>query len=175
MGVVRLIRLEVLAGAFWILAAGCDTPQTNVVLDNQYPPSQANALVVYRAFWQAVSFIGPIPPGSSSDPQSTAAASENTAYVVLAPGWNPAADGGPSTPASFIVLRSRNGFAVHLDTTLHVPIDDAAFAGNCAAGSFLTQEQADFITERVFPIDFAGLRYDASTCATTGVASGGGH
>jgi hypothetical protein len=165
---------QFLTCALWIFAAGCDTPQTNVVVDNRYPPSQANALVVYHAFWQAVSFTSPIPPGSSSDPQSAVAASANTAYVILAPGWNPAADGGSATPTSFVVLQSRDGFGVHLDTTLHIPVDDSAFAGNCAAGSFLTQEQADFITQRVFQGDFAGLRYDASTCATTPATGGGG-
>ena len=145
---------------------GCDAPSTSVVLDNRYPPSPSNALVVFRAVWQAVSFTTPIPPGASSDPQSTVAASANTAYVLLAPGWDASADGG-AAPASFVVLQSLQGFDVHLDQTLHIPVDDERFAGNCAAASVLSQADADFITGRVFAGVFAGLRYDAATCTTT--------
>jgi hypothetical protein len=146
-------------------AIGCDAPSTNVVLDNDYPPSAANALVVYHAFWQAVSFTTPISPGASSDPRSTVAASANTAYVLLAPGWDPTST---TPPTSFIVLQSVGGFDVHLNDTLHIPVDDTTFAGHCAAGSFLPQDQSDFITQRVFASDFAGRSYDAATCATAG-------
>jgi hypothetical protein len=145
-------------------ALGCDTPHTDVVLDNDYPASQTDALVVYRATWQAITFQDPVAPGSSSDPRSTIAASENTAYVVLTPGWDPA---GAAAPTSFVVLQSRQGFAVHLNNTLHIPVDDATFLGNCGAGSFLTQPQADFITQLVFPGVFTSLHYDAATCTTT--------
>jgi hypothetical protein len=158
---MSLIRALVPLGA--LLALGCDAPSTKVVLDNRYPPSTENALVVDRAHWQAVSFTTPVAPGSSSDPQSTVPASANTAYVLLAPGWD-----GASTPASFIVLQSRGGFAVHLDDTLHIPVDDTTFAGNCATGSVLAQADADFITARVFDAELAGRRYDPASCTTSG-------
>ncbi len=148
-----------------LLLIGCDTPSTTVSLGNAYPPAPVSAFVIYRAFWQAVSFPTPIPPGASSDPADTVAASPNTAYVVVAPGWDATA-GAP--PASFLVLESRAGFAVHWNTTLHIPVDDDTVAGNCAAGSPLAQADADFITQRVFASDFSGLRYDAATCTTSG-------
>lgn len=147
-----------------LLSIGCDQPQTFVVLDNQYPPAAAVLQVIDKAVWQAVSFSTPVLPAASSDPQMTTAASGNTAWVLLAPGWDPASSPRPS---SLIVLQSRDGFAVHLDQTLHIPVDDDSFAGNCAAGSVLSQAEADFITGRVFASDFAGLVYDASTCTTT--------
>jgi hypothetical protein len=153
-------------------AAACDQqPQTTVVLDNDYAPSAASPLVVYRASWQAVSFRSAVPPGSSSDPQSTVPASDNTAYVVLAPGWDPARS---TPPTSFIVLQSRGGFGVHLGGALHIPVDDTTFTGNCASGSALSQDQADFITRLVFPNDFASLRYDAASCTATPLGDGGG-
>jgi hypothetical protein len=145
-------------------AIGCDTPHTDVVLDNDYPNARTDALVLYRAAWQAVTLQEPLAPGSSSDPQSTVAASDNTAYVVLAPGWDPAS---ATPPTSFVVMQSRQGFAVHLNNTLHIPVDDTTFIGNCAAHSFLSQAQADFITQLVFPGDFALLHYDAASCTTT--------
>ena len=134
-----------------------------MVVDNKYAPSETTPLVIYRAFWQAVPFVTAISPGSSSDPQGSVAASPNTAYVVLAPGWDPQ---GAAPPTSFVVMQSRGGFELHFDTTLHIPVDDATFLGNCAAGSFLSQAQADFITQRIFPSDFATVRYDAATCTT---------
>lgn len=154
----------VIAVAYALPAIGCDTPHTDVVLDNDYPTSRTDALVICRAAWQAVTFQDPLAPGASSDPQSTVAASENTAYVVLAPGWDPAS---AAPPTSFVVLQSRQGFAVHLDNTLQIPVDDTTFMGNCAAHSFLSQTQADFITQFVFPGDFASFRYDAASCKTS--------
>src|ERR1019366_3192359 len=159
------------------LAVGCESaPVATVVVDNRYPPSMANALVVYRAYWQAVSFQNAIAPNSSSDPQSTLTASANTAYVVLAPGWDPTSS---TPPTSFVVLQSRAGFAVHVGETLHIPVDDTTFIGNCASGSFLSQAQADFITQRIFtPIIFPdasafSFRYDAATCTTTPTGDAG--
>ena len=140
------------------------------MVDNQYPASSAAPLVVYRAKWQAVWFDGAIPPGSSSDLQSTVPASANTAYVVLAPGWDPT---NSATPTSFVVMQSQVGFEVHLNDTLHIPVDDATFVGNCASRSFLSQADADFITQFVFPDDFAPFRYNAATCATTPIGDAG--
>jgi hypothetical protein len=164
-----LVRRSLRSSLFSVAAAlfliGCDKPSTTVSVDNAYAP--VDALVIFRAFWQAVLFDMPIAPGASSGPQDTVAASPNTAYVVVARGWDPAAAAAPS-PAQLIVLQSRQGFEVHWNTTLHIPVDDTTFAGNCAAGSVLTQEQADFITQRVFAAEFAGRQYDAATCTTTG-------
>ena len=153
--------------AFAPLALGCDSPVTNVVLDNEYPT--ASAFIIYEAAWQAVSFQDPIPPGTSST-QSTVPASTNEGYVVLAPGWDLTS---ATPPTSFIVMQSQSGFSVHLNETLHIPVDDTAFVGNCGAGSFLTQEQADLITQLVFPGDFASVRYTASTCTTSQVRDAG--
>ena len=144
--------------------SGCDQPHTYVVLENNYPRSTVS-LVVYHAFWQAVSFQTPVPPESSSDPQDTIPASANTAYAVLAPGWDVTSS---IAPTSLIAIQSRNGFEVHLNNTLHISVDDTTFVGNCASGSSLTQEQADLITQRVFASDFEGLSYDAATCTTSG-------
>jgi hypothetical protein len=126
--------------------------------------------MVYRAQWQAQWFDAAIRPGSSSDPQDTVPASSNTAYVVLAPGWDPASS---VAPTSFVVMQSRGGYGVHLNETLHIPVDDSTFLGNCASGSTLSQDQADFITQLVFPDDFASLAYDAATCTTTPVDDAG--
>jgi len=147
------------------LAAGCNgAPQTYVSLDNAYPPSKASPTVVYQGWWQAVAFGAPIVPGGSSGLQPTVPASDNTAYVVLAPGWDP---NTRTMPTSFVVLRSRSGYSVNLGDTLRIVVDDASFEGDCATGSHLTQDQADIITQLVFPNVFAGLRYDAATCTTT--------
>ena len=163
----RFVKAVVL-GAFSLSCGFGDAPHTYVALDNAYPTS--SKLVVFEGFWQAVPFPNPIPTGGSSGPQNTVAASDNTAYVILAPGWDPTSASGP---ASLVVLQSKSGFAVHLNDTLHIPVDDAHFAGNCAAGSHLTQQQADFITQLVFPVTFASFRYDAATCTTTPTGDAG--
>ncbi|MEI8258927.1 MAG: hypothetical protein WCJ30_24930 [Deltaproteobacteria bacterium] len=151
---------------FALLGSSCDTPQTFVLLENRYAPSPTGALVVYRAFWHAVSFGAPVLPGASSDPQPTVPASATTAYVLLAPGRDPSST---TSPGSFVVMQSRDGFGLHLNETLRIGVDDTTFVGNCAAGSPLTQEQADFITQRVFPGEFSTRRYDPAICLTTQV------
>jgi hypothetical protein len=172
---VRLSTVALALAAF--VAVGCNAnPATTVIFDNDYPPSATKPMVVYRAYWQAVSLQDAIAPGASSEPQSTLSgggpvvpASDNTAYVILAPGWDLTSS---TPPTSFVFLQSRGEFAVHLGDTLHIPVDDATFIGNCAAGSFLSQAQADFITERIFtPSLFpdaaaSSLRYEAATCTT---------
>jgi hypothetical protein len=147
------------------LATGCDSPHTFVVLDNDYTPPAEQAIVVYDAYWEAVEFQSPVLPGASSEPVPTVAASADTAYVALAPGWDPTS---ATPPTSFVLLQSRQGFAVHFDDTLHIPVDDATFMGNCAAGSHLTQDQADFLAQRVFRSELGSLGYDATTCKVTG-------
>lgn len=156
MDVRRSFRALLVCAFVLSLGAGCDSPSTRVVVDNAYPASTEHPLVIDRAFWLAVAFPTPIPPGASSDPEDTVAASPNPAYAVVA------------SPTGPVVLQSRQGFEVHWNTTLHIPVDDTTFAGNCAAGSFLSQAQADFITGRVFASDFAGRHYDAATCTTDG-------
>jgi hypothetical protein len=167
---IRVVLAIVLGLGLTLVAAGCDPSPTQVVLDNGYPPYAAVPLVVYRAQWQAVSFPAPVAPGASSDPQDTLAASDNTAYVLLAPGWDPA---GSTPPTSFIALQSREGYAVHLGDTVHIPVDDSTFLGNCASGSSLTQAQADFITQLVFAGDSVSYSYDAASCTTTLVGDAG--
>lgn len=168
---------EVMAAALSLaaFAAGCDqAPDTTVVLDNRYPTSGTTPLVVYRAYWQAAAFQDPIAPGGSSDPQSTVPAS-NTAYVLLAPGWDP---DGAAPPKSFVVMQSRSELAVPQNGTLHIPVDDTTFIGNCDAGSALLQTQADLIrarifTENIFPGASLAFSYDAVTCTTTPIADAG--
>lgn len=144
-----------------LAVVGCDSPMTTVTFDNDY-----SAQIVYRAEWQSVWFEQPILPGWSADPQPALPASPNSAYVVLAPGWDPES---ASPPTSFVVLMSIDGFDQHLNNALHIPVDDAHFFGNCAAGSHLSREQADFITQQIFRADFVGLRYDPATCTTVAV------
>jgi hypothetical protein len=167
---VKLVASIALVFAF---ASGCKPPSnttTFVVLENDYPAS--SGVVIYDAYWQAVSFedAGPLPPGSSSVPESTVPCSANTAYAILAPGWDPTSNTSPTT---FVVLESKEGYGVAVGETVDIPVNDASFAGSCAAGSFLTQSQADFVTQFVFSSVFAGLRYDAATCTTTPIGDAG--
>jgi hypothetical protein len=167
-------RLSILAAvvALAVLVAACQgAPATTVVLDNAYPTSSPSPLVVYDAYWQAVSFAGsPLVPGASSAPQPTVPASANTAYVVVAPGWDPSS---VAPPKSFVVLESREGYSVGLGDSLQIAVDDNSFIGNCAAGSHLTATEATFITRYVFACDFATMSYDPATCTVTPIADTG--
>lgn len=145
------------------LAVACyDTPHTTVVLENRYPATDAKPLVIFDAIFHAVSFDGlPLRPGAASSPVDTLPTSGGTAYVVLAPGWDPASG---AAPKELVVLRSRQDVEVHLNDALTLAVDDTTFEGNCATGSRLAQDEADLVTQRVFASHFVGVAYDAATC-----------
>jgi hypothetical protein len=173
--VARACALSFPFAGLTALLAGCHGgPHTAAVIENDY--AAATKLVVYRALWQTAVFDAAVAPGSSSDEQETSSTSSSTAYVVLAPGWDP--DGG-ATPTAFVFLQSRADLDVHLDQILRIPVDDATFIGNCADGSFLSQAQADFITQRIFgtalfpEVGTASFRYDAATCTATPIDDAG--
>jgi hypothetical protein len=173
---MRIGRLLSMSTRTLLAIAGCaglpdKAPETDVVLNNQFSPSAASPSVVYQAYWLNVAFSSPVAPGASSDPQIAVPASANTAYVLLAPGWDPTSG---TTPTAFVVLRSKHGYGVDLGGTLHIPISDEAFDGDCAAEDPLDQSEADFLTGVVFASAFAGLAYDANTCTTTATGDAGG-
>jgi hypothetical protein len=143
-------------------AAGCDTPETDVVFVNGYPAPADGA--IYAAFWLNVRMTTPLAVGDASAPLAVPQTSGTTAYALLAPGYDPTS---PSPPTRLLALESTAAYPVGLDDTLTITVDDTAFTGDCAAGAPLDQTDADFITQRVFATTFAGLAYDAETCTTT--------
>ena len=148
-----------------LVPASCDQgPHTSVVLANGYAPSATTPMVVYRAYWQNIAFPTPVDPGSSAAAQPAEPTSGDTAYALLAPGWDPEL---AATPGSLVVLQSRVPISATFNQQLTITIDDTTFAGNCLAGSPLSQAQADFITQVVFPCELTMARYDAATCTLT--------
>ena len=132
--------------------------------------------VVYRA-WYSVTYFGePVPAESSSDPHLVVTTTD-TAYAVLAPGWD---SWSGIAPRVLIPIQSHGKLTVARGTTLQIVVSDTTFDGNCAAGHPLAQSQADLITRSIFPDEFAGYTYDAASCVLTraavdgGVDSGGG-
>jgi hypothetical protein len=166
--IVAVAALSGLAGVAGLVAC-FRRPETTVVVDNDYSAAVTPAPVIYRAYWQTASF-GPVAPGEATDAEVAFPTSGVTAYVLLAPGWDPASS---RPPTSFVVLQSKAEYAVDLYGTLDIHVDDTTFSGNCAAGSLLSQAQADTITRLVFPDSFAAVRYEAATCRTLGPRDAG--
>lgn len=147
-----------------LLPLGCDLSNTAyAVLENDYP-SSATPLVVYQAAFESTSFGAPVSPGSSSAAASALPTSGAPVYVLLAPGWDPAAS---AAPTSFVVMESSGPYALDVGSTVRIPVSDATFRGNCGAASALSQGEADIVINAYFSSEFTGLRYDAATCTTT--------
>ena len=148
------------------LALGCDDTETTAVVDNGYPTTSdggfdpAKSITIYRAWWLVTVFTDPIAAGAASDSHRVVSGSD-AAYVILAPGWDPNS-GEP--PTVLIPAKTNGAISVSKGDVLHITVDDAHVAGNCAAGHPLAQADADFITQNIFPGDFAGTTYDAATC-----------
>jgi hypothetical protein len=146
--------------------AACDTEDpSKAVVDNGYPASSGP--VVYRAWWVATYFAAPVNGGATSTEQRSVPASD-FAYAVLAPGWDPASGAAPS---AFVFVKSKAALSVARGGTLHIVVDDQTFTGSCAANQPLTQDEADFITQRIFPGELGTMVYDAKTCAVSAAPS----
>lgn len=162
-----LLCAALLTGASALVACDTETP-TSAVVENAYPAvpegaDPATQTVVYRAWWVATYFPEPVAGGASSAEQRSVPASE-PAYAVLAPGWDPAST---TPPSRLIVVKSKAALSVARGEVLHIAVSDQTFAGNCLAGQPLSQEDADYLTQRIFPGEFANVTYDAKTCVTT--------
>jgi hypothetical protein len=155
---------------------GCDTENaTTVVVDNDYPsiPDGGDAMTemtVFKVWWVTTLLPDAVRPGGEGQVQRTVP-NTDYAYAVLAPGW----DASSRTPPSKVLAaRSVGRLALARGDTLHVHVSDGTFLGNCAAGTRLSQDDADFITRRIFPAEFAGVTYDAQHCATSPASTDGG-
>jgi hypothetical protein len=154
---------------------GCDTEDpTRVVVDNDYPPvadggNPSTEMTVFRVWWVSTLLPEPVAPGSEGQAQR-AVPNSDFAYALLAPGWDPSSGSGPD---QLLAAKSVAPLGAARGDTLHVHVSDVAFAGNCAAGKPLSQEDADFITQRIFPGEFAGISYDAARCGASIAADAG--
>jgi hypothetical protein len=167
---------RLLAGVSLLGAVACDTETpTMVVADNDYPVvpdggDTAQQMTVFKVWWVTSLLPDAVPPGSEGQAQRTVPGTD-FAYAVLAPGWDPLS---PVQPARFIAAKSAVMLSASRGDTLHVHVSDAAFVGNCAAGMPLSQDDADFIVQRIFPGEFAGAAYDAKTCTSVSMTTDAG-
>jgi hypothetical protein len=160
---------------FWPLIAACNTSDpSSAVLANEYPTASdagsADSMAVYKGWWAVAQFADPVAAGQVSDPVRVVPGSDY-GYALLAPGWDPSGD---TPPATLIPLRSAQKLTVARGGTLNFVVSDEATLGNCSAGKPLTQEDADFITQRIFPVEFSNANYDAARCRTSPAPGGGG-
>ena len=149
------------------LLAGCDSAgSTWAVLSNRYPPAsdvaEVDSMPVYQGWWSVAQFPDPVAAGRISDAVRVVEGTDY-AYALLAPGWDLASSTPPST---LVPLRSAQKISVARGDTLTFVVADDFTTGNCAVGKPLAQEDADFITQRIFPGAFAGQAYDAPHCRT---------
>jgi len=163
-----------LCGGASLVMIACDTETaTHAAVENGFAEvadggDPATRVVVYKAWWVTTLFTEPVPPASTSAELRTVP-ERDTAYALLAPGWAPASGVPPTT---LIPVRSKEPLAVSRGEVLHILVSDGAFTGNCAASQALTQDDADFITQRIFPGEFAKRTYDAKTCTSTPLHEG---
>lgn len=165
---ILLFAVSLAVGVIGVLE-GCETSDpTFAVIENRYapPPDGGDAALqtaVYQGWWSVTLFTTPVAAGTTSDPQR-AITSTDFAYALLAPGWDPASG---TTPTTLVPVKSSAALHVKRGDTLHIVVSDEATTGDCAAGKPLSQEDADFITQRIFPGLFANVTYDAATCIST--------
>lgn len=158
----------------WVAACATETPTTAIV-DNAYPAildgaSTTDVVTVYKVWYSTTLFRFPIAPGGESESERTVFGSA-TAYAVLAPGWDPSF---ATAPTHFVAVESTSPIAVNRGDILHIAVSDARFTGRCGATAPLSQTEADFVTQRIFPAEFSEVHYDAATCSSTLLTGDGG-
>jgi hypothetical protein len=157
-----------------VALAGCETADpTMAFVDNGFPlgpdADPSTQVTVYKVWWSVALFSEPVPPGEISAPVRVVPGTD-VAYALLAPGWDPASG---STPRVVVPLQTTQKVSVERGETLRILIADRTTMGNCASGNPLSVEDATFIVDRIFPGDFAGVRYDPATCSATPIADSG--
>lgn len=166
MKIVRLLLSASLAAPL-----GCDDDPTSVIVDNDYPSTPDAAagdmtayteMTVYKAWWGASLLPDPVAPGGEGQPERTVPYTDY-AYAVLAPGWDPQSS---TVPTRFVAVRSAMPLSASGGSTMHIHVSNGTFIGDCSASEPLTQDEAAFIAQSIFPAEFnaPGLAYDAATC-----------
>lgn len=163
-----------LAAALALLSRCSSENPTQVVVDNDYAAvpeggDTATEMTVYKVWWVTTLMPDAVAPGGEGQTQRTVPASD-FAYAVLAPGWDPRSG---SPPTRFVAAKSAAALAAAQGHTLHIHVSDGTFDGDCAAGKPLSQDDADFITQRIFPEEFGGQGYVANTCSAGRAVDGG--
>ena len=165
------MKISPLLACAWLfpssLVAACSTAEpTSAVLSNEYPAGSeadsTSSAPVYKGWWAVAQFPEPVPAGQVSD-SVRVVPGKDYGYALLAPGW--AAESG-SPPSTLIALRSAQELSVARGELLTFVVSAQSTRGDCRAGDPLSQEEADFITERIFPVEFSGVRYDAARCSS---------
>lgn len=131
-----------------LLLAACDDPAM-IVVDDAY----TDGTRVDAVWWSQTLVPDAVEPGGES-PAYRAVPGSAYAYVLLE------RNGG------LFVARSQTTLGADPGKALHVVAGPSSLAGDCANGAPLTQAEADFITESIFPGPFEGAIYDATTCKT---------
>jgi len=119
-------------------------------------------VAVFRAWWSVAGFYTPVAAGARSE-RVRVVPDADYAYALLAPDGVP--EGG--VPERLIPVRSRALLSVKRGHTLDIVLSADSVLGDCERGEPLDQEDADFITTRLFPGEFANVDYDAATCTAT--------
>jgi len=137
--------------------AGCDTEDaTSAVVDNDFPQlgdaGAPDSVVVYKVWWSSSLFEAPVAPGGESD-STRVVTNSDIAYALLAPAWDPSSG---VAPTYLIPVMTTQPLFVARGGTLHIHLSSSTVQGICDASPSqpLTQDQADFITQRIFPGDF---------------------
>ena len=133
------------------LLAACDTAHpTYARVRNDYPSE--TGMVVSKVWWSVALFAESIASTEESEQVRVVPATES-AYALLT-----LQDG------RLLPVRTANELSVARGKTLVIDISESNVLGDCEHGVPLSQEDADFITQRIFPDDFEGVTYDAATC-----------
>ncbi len=155
------------------LVSGCETSNpTQAVFANEYPASDASSasgVTIYKAWWSIAQLPEPVSAGADSDPVRIVEGSD-FAYALLAPEWDPTTQ---TPPVTLVPVRTERKLSAARGDTLRIIISDTTTVGNCASGRRMSQEEADLITQRIFPAEFAGRTYDASNCTAAVIADSG--
>ncbi len=164
----RALPLLPLLAALPFALVGCETEDpTFAVVDNDFPMltdggTTPDSVAVYKVWWSSTLFSTPVAPGAESQSNRVVTGSD-VAYALLAPAWDPSSG---TAPTSLLPVRTSARLFVARGGTLHIRLSAATVEGICDAtpSQPLTQDDADFITQRIFPDEFANGFYDARTC-----------
>ena len=155
------MRRFILLTALALSLTACNEDGSTAVVENRLD----GELSVQKTWFLTTLFADAVPAGERSTSERTSIG-EDYAYALVGEAEAPADE--------WLVMKSYDRFESERGEELTIRVSNDTFAGDCAAQAAISQEDADLVTQRIFPGEFAGFTYDAASCSFTAAISDAG-
>lgn len=163
----NLVRVALRAGVLSLAVSSmaCAPEPAKASVVNAFPAASPNTIV--KVWYRTTLFTDAIQPGDESAQKPVGTGSE-PAYALIALDYDPEA----GTSSRKVPARTRDSIETKDDDQVKLTFGADTATGPCVGGTPMTQEEYDFIAQRIFPDDLLEP-IDSVVCGTVATGDGG--